>query len=122
MQKIRKPVSSFTQVHAVKRCPVSVPDVVNIDDMSVFSDDELGARCRVLEDDRQKVIDAGFDPKLWEEEIAYAKREMQIRYERREAHIRYVKQLDREFSESEANLPQGDLDNTNFLRAIGELN
>ncbi len=121
MQKIRKSVSSTT-LSSVKRAPIALPDIVNVDDMSVFSDDELGARCRMLEDDRQKVVNSDFDPKPWEEEIAYVKREMQIRYERREAHARYVKQLDREFSESEASLPQADLDNTNFLRAIGELN
>lgn len=110
------------QVRPSRRYPVNQPSLVDIDTLGAMQDDELVARFRAVDDDRLKVVNAGLDARPWEEELAYARREMQIRRSRREAHDRYVRQLEREYQESEANLPVADLDNTNFLRIIGELN
>lgn len=88
--------------------------------MAALSDEELINRLHSLEEDRQKVLDANLAARPWEEEVAYIKRELQIRWARREAHDRYVRQLEKEFVESEANLPMADLDNSHFLRLVGE--
>lgn len=109
------------QVRAPRRYPVSFPELMNIDVMGVITDEELITRLRSLEDDRAKVLDAHLDPRLWEEEVAYLRREMQIRRSRRDAHERYSRQLEREYAESEAGLPQADLDNSHFLRLVGEI-
>lgn len=90
--------------------------------MGATPDEELINRLRSLEEDRQKVLDTHQDPRPWEEEVAYIRRELQIRRERRAAHERYVRQLEKEYVESEANLPVADLDNTHFLRLVGEIN
>ncbi len=69
-----------------QQCPVPVPNVVNMDEIAIYSDEELFARMTSLENDRNKVIEARFDPMLWEIEIAYLRREAGIRRQRREAH------------------------------------
>lgn len=102
--------------------PVDTPNVVSVDDLAVMPDDDLIVRLRSLEEDRQKVIDVLLDPRPWEEEVAYIKRELQIRRARHEAHDLYVKELEREAAASEANLPVADLDNSRFLRLVGEMN
>lgn len=96
------------------------PDIVSVDVTAVISDDELVNRVRYLEDDRQRAVDANVDPKPWEEEISYLRREMQIRRGRREAHDNYVKMLEIELAREEANLPVADLDNSRFLMIVGE--
>lgn len=93
-----------------------------MDALGAIPDEELINRLRGLEEDRGKVLDAHLDPKLWEEEVAYIRRELQIRRSRREAHDKYVRQLEKEYAEAEANLPVADLDNTHFLRIVGEIN
>lgn len=77
--------------HNKYQCPVPVPQVVNVDDIAVFSDEELYARLTSMESDRTKVVESRFDPMLWEVEIAYLRREMGIRRQRREAHEAYMK-------------------------------
>lgn len=120
MQKNRKCFPSSPQVRSHRRYPVALPDIVSIDSMAALSDEELINRLHSLEEDRQKVLDANLAARPWEEEVAYIKRELQIRWARREAHDRYVRQLEKEFVESEANLPMADLDNSHFLRLVGE--
>lgn len=93
-----------------------------MDTMFTIPDDALITRLRSLEEDRLKVLDAHLDARPWEEEVAYIRRELQIRRSRREAHQNYMRQLEREFAEAEANLPVADLDNTHFLRIVGEIN
>lgn len=122
MQKNRKRSPSPPQARSSRRYPVALPDVVSIDAMAALPDEELINRLRSLEEDRQKVLDAHLVARPWEEEVAYIRRELQIRRTRREAHDRYVRQLEREFAESEANLPVADLDNSHFLRLVGEWN
>lgn len=109
--------------HAVKvyrRFPL--PEIVSIDLMAAANDEDLINRLRSLEEERNKVLDAHLDARPWEEEVAYIRRELQIRRSRREAHERYVRELEREFAEAEANLPVADLDNSHFLRIVGEIN
>lgn len=122
MQKNRKRSPSPPQARSSRRYPVAFPDVVTIDALGTLNDEELINRLRSLEEDRNKVLDAHLDARLWEEEVAYIRRELQIRRSRREAHQDYVRQLEKEFAEAEANLPVADLDNTHFLRIVGELN
>lgn len=105
-----------------RRYPSNIPEVVSIDVLATMTDDDIISRMRVMEDDRQKVNDAGMDPIFWEIEAAYVRREMMIRRARREAHERYMRGLEQEYSVSEASLPAADLDNSNFLKAIGEWN
>lgn len=101
---------------------ITLPDVVNMDDLAVLTDEELYARSRLLDEDRQYMFNAGAVSRPWEEELAYVKRELMLRKSRRDAHEAYVRQIEREFQEQERNLPMADMDNTQFLRAVGEIN
>ena len=74
------------------QCPVPVPSAVNIDDIAVYSDEELFSRLASMENDRLKVVESRFDPTSWEIEIAYLRREMGIRRQRREAHEIYIRE------------------------------
>ena len=105
-----------------RRMPAPIPDVTAIDVLGITPDEELINRLRSLEESRQKVLDAHLDARLWEEEVAYIRRELQIRRSRRDAHEVYMKKLEREYVDAERNLPVADLDNTNFLRIVGEIN
>lgn len=122
VQKNRKHSTSAMPARPSRRGSIAIPDIVTIDVMGATPDEELINRLRSLEEDRQKVLDTHQDPRPWEEEVAYIRRELQIRRERRAAHERYVRQLEKEYVESEANLPVADLDNTHFLRLVGEIN
>jgi len=104
--------------------PAVVPNIVSYDELAVMSDDDVIGRLRVLEDDRNKVLNASMDPRLWENELAYIKRELQIRRSRREAHDEYCYALEREYGtdQYEDDLPVADLDNSYFLRLVGEMN
>lgn len=124
MQKNRSRATSpvaAPQVRAQRRYPVGFPEVANMDALGIISDEELVTRLRSLEDDRAKVLDAHLDPRLWEDEVAYVRREMQVRRTRRETHERYVRTLEREFADAEVGLPNADLDNSQFLRLVGEI-
>ena len=77
-------------------------------------DDELTSRLQTLESDRGKINDAGFDPTMWEVEVAYVRRELQIRRARRELHDQYMNSMreqERAFIAEEASLPVVDFDN-----------
>jgi hypothetical protein len=120
MQKNSKSVASVVAIS--RRAKVEVPEVLNMDVMATMLDEDLVKRLCSLEDDRMKVLGSCDDSQSWEVELAYVRRELQIRRERRAAHERYVRLIEREHSESEANLPVADLDNSYFLRLMGELN
>lgn len=97
------------------RFPVPVPVVVSSDQLALLSDEDLMLRHRHLEDDRHKVLNAGLDVRLWEDELAYVKREQQVRRERRTAHEQYVAGLDADYQHRpESSLPVADLDNSCF--------
>lgn len=74
------------------RYPVEVPQIVNMDDIARYLDDELYQKLTHLENDRNKVVDARLDPMLWEVEIAYLRREAGIRKTRRELHEAFLKE------------------------------
>lgn len=124
MQKTRQrvPSPSLLTSRPQRRQAIAPPDIAHMDVLAVTPDEELIKQLRALEDERNRVLESHQDPRPWEEEVAYIRRELQVRRGRREAHDVYVRQLEREYAEAEANLPVADLDNTNFLRIIGELN
>ncbi len=87
-----------------QQCPVPVPNVVNMDEIAVFSDEELFARVSSLENDRNKAVEARFDPLLWEVEIAYLRREMGIRRQRRDTHEVFIRENAHLLTEEDVNL------------------
>lgn len=119
MQKNRKrsEAQNGYETRAPRRSAVTLPDVVNIDDLGVMLDEDLILRLRALEDARGKALEAHVDPRPWEEELAYVRREQQIRRTRRESHSEYVRKAEEEFARIEALLPAGDFDNTAFVYA-----
>lgn len=115
VQKNRMPVSYPAQGKFTRRSPVSLPEPVNMDVLAAMSDEELNTHLRSINEVMDTVYEHRIDARSWEEEIAYVRREQQIRRARRESHEKYVRQLEREFTESEAGLPVADLDNSAFL-------
>lgn len=103
-----------------RRNALPTPEVVDMDTMATMLDEDLINKLRLLEDEREKVLAQTGDARPWEVELAYLRRELQIRRDRRAAHERYVKSLEKEYVDSEANLPVADLDNSHFLKLIGE--
>lgn len=119
MQKNRKrsEVPSGNETRTRRGGAVLLPDLVNIDEISVMLDEDLNARGRALEEARNKALEARTDTRPWEEEIAYVRREQQIRRTRRESHAEYVRKVEEEFAQAEATLPAGDFDNMAFVYA-----
>lgn len=91
------------------------PDILNMDDISYVSDDELFSKLSSYEATRGKMIAKGQDPYLWEIEIAYLRREVQIRRARRESHDRYMAEQARESTVDESSLPYPDFDNLKYV-------
>jgi ElaB/YqjD/DUF883 family membrane-anchored ribosome-binding protein len=101
-----------------KKAPVPIPDVFHMDLIGTMTDDELLERLRMLEADRERVLDARFDPAAWEIEAAYVRRELQLRRTRHNLHEEYLQQLDyeaREAQRMEDRYPVADLDNSAFM-------
>jgi hypothetical protein len=89
-----------------------------MDDLGMMTDDVLTERLRALETDRDKVVEARFDPKAWEVEACYFRRELQLRRVRHNLHMQYLDELDRELYNAqryENTLPVADLDNSVFM-------
>lgn len=80
-----------SQVKLSRRHSMNLPEVVNMDNLAILSDEDLTNRLHALEIDHQKVLDAFQDARPWEEEIAYVRREMQIRKVRKDFHENYLK-------------------------------
>ena len=97
------------------RYPVPEPEVVDMDDLSRMLDEDIYGRLNSLESDRYKVLEARMDPRLWEEEIAYVRREISMRRERRGNHEKYVRDQARAFADEEARLPAADFDNLKYM-------
>lgn len=110
VQKIR----SVTSSRAVRRFPVPVPDVIGMDEIANMADEDLLDRLRTLEEDVGRVAYVRMDTYLWDVELAYIRREQMLRRYRRELHEQYVRQMTRDFNDSEIGLPTADLDNSAF--------
>lgn len=94
------------------------PVVLNMDELAMFTDDILLEKLQTLEAERDRVLEARQDPRLWEIEAAYIRREMQLRRTRHIQHNEYLQQLDREAQEAAAlenKYPVADLDNSAFM-------
>jgi hypothetical protein len=87
-KKLRKQMEEQDQfepvVHYQPIC--SGPEIVTIDDLALFEDDELSDRASLLENERNRLIKSHNHPIDWEVEIAYVRREQQIRKIRKDAH------------------------------------
>lgn len=73
-----------------------LPVVNHMDEVALFSDDDLYHRIDVLERERSKVIYGGLDATPWEVEVSYLRREVQIRAERYALHERYLETVPRD--------------------------
>lgn len=111
--------SSHPQFEKKKReAPVPLPDVTHMDDIAISNDDTLLDHLRRLEVDRDRVLEAKYDPRVWEVEACYIRRELQLRRERHHAHGLYLDVLQREAEEAqrmENRYPVADLDNSEFM-------
>lgn len=84
LQPRRKPVLSY---------PIPLPTAASRDEMTAMTDDELVTRIDTLYGDMAYVIDnCPLPPKPWEQEIAYAQRELGWRQERRRRHDAWLAQ------------------------------
>lgn len=72
--------------------PINLPQQPTIDELATTTDEELLRLGRQLEQERETIHEARLDPRPWEEEIAYIRREQQIRKTRREAHAAWWSQ------------------------------
>jgi len=117
VQKNKKPSQQSYIRREPKQCPIPDPQVYDIDMLSTMLDEELSDLVHSLENDRMIVLEARFDPRFWEEEVAYARREQQLRRNRRESHDRYLSLCVDQSDVSEDDLPQGDFDNSAYVYA-----
>lgn len=86
---------------------VELPDVANMDDLALISDEELVGRAARMEADRRRAASRGADLQPWEAEVAYVRREQAIRQRRAEAHIAYLQAGLAEAVTAEAEVEQG---------------
>jgi hypothetical protein len=105
--------------HVARRTSaITLPEVVDIDVLGGMQDEDLVLRLRALEEDRTRALANGrYDPRPWETEVAYVRREQQIRRARRDTHAEWAWKIKDEFDRLEASLPNGDFDNTAFVYA-----
>ena len=75
----------------ISRNTIVPPMIINMDDLSYASDQDIDNRKSNLDTERMQAIHQGYDPYLWEVELAYVDRELTIRDTRRKAHEIYVK-------------------------------
>lgn len=110
--------SRFEAPKKKKELTVALPQVINMDDIAVMTDDALLERLRGLEADRDKVMEEKYETRLWEVEAAYVRRELQLRRTRHNLHDNYLHELDRDAREQlalENRYPVADLDNSAFM-------
>lgn len=72
------------------------------DVLAVVLDEELSNIAERLEDERLSALKAGRVTRLYEEELAYIRREQQIRSLRRRAHASYISNLQQEIAMQDA--------------------
>lgn len=88
--------------------PMDLPQKTNMDDIGYMLDEAINDKLNRLEHDRSRLIDLKFDPKPWEIEIAYFRREQQLRKIRLEMHQNYTQKFghiydDQNFDSREVN-------------------
>jgi hypothetical protein len=83
--------SNFDEPAQQPRYPVAIPEIINMDVLSVMLDDEVYDLSYSLESDRMQVLKAGMDTRPWDVELAYVKRELQLRRTRKEAHEKFLR-------------------------------
>jgi hypothetical protein len=115
VRKVQKNRATASGKSVVNRRQPAAPQQVNMDTLGGMSDEDLINHLRSLHEGLDHAYETRGNSRLWEEEIAYVRREQQIRRERRAAHDAYIRTLEREFAISEAGLPVADLDNSAFL-------
>jgi hypothetical protein len=117
--KKNKGQSRFESRNEVKKeLSISLPQVINMDEIAVMTDDVLLEKLRELETDRDRVLEEKYDPQPWEIEAAYVRRELQLRRTRHNLHEDYLDSLEREAQELlaiENRYPVADLDNSAFM-------
>ena len=69
---------------------VQFPDVANMDDLAVLSDEELAGRASRMEAERRRAASTMAELAPWEVEVAYIRREQQLREARAQAHTAYL--------------------------------
>ena len=116
MQKTRSR-SEATTNNRRNRSTVPHPEVINVDALGSMLDEELSARYRALEDDKNKAYAEHLDARPWEEELAYVRREQQLRRVRRERHSEWIAAEKLAFEKEEAALPSANFDNLDFVYA-----
>lgn len=80
----------------------SEPEMFHSDVLAVVLDEELSNIAERLEDERLSALKAGRVTRLYEEELAYIRREQQIRSLRRRAHASYISNLQQEIAMQDA--------------------
>lgn len=75
----------------VPQYPVDFPNVISMDVIARYSDEELFSCISRLETDRSKILESRFDPSPWEIELAYHKREFNLRKIRKEKHDEFMR-------------------------------
>lgn len=98
---------------------VPVPTRTNSDDIAILSDEDLMGTIAGLVEQHKTVCVEKCDPRPWEEELCYYRREAQIRRKRKTIHDDYLANLSMENKTTndvdEKNLPYADLDNSSFI-------
>ena len=119
MQKRIQHVEAPKPTSASRRqSAITLPETIDIDVLGSMQDEDLIHRLRALEEDRTRALaDGRYDPRPWEVEVAYVRREQQIRRLRRDTHAEWAWRIKDEFDRLEASLPNRDDDNTAFVYA-----
>jgi hypothetical protein len=86
MQKLRSSRRSESAYSYSRSYPINPPQQLTFDELALLSDEDLVSNGRQLEQEREVILEARMDPRPWEEEIAYIRREQQIRRTRRDTH------------------------------------
>lgn len=67
------------------------PEVINMDSLSYYDDNNLESLLEYLQSEREKVVQTGQGALAWEIEICYVQRELKIRSTRKLLHEKYMK-------------------------------
>lgn len=92
MSKKNKSVPSEKEAFQVKY-PVDFPQVSNMDDIGYMLDEAINDKVNRLENERNKLLEMKLDPRQWEVEIAYFRREQQMRKIRYDRHQTYLQKF-----------------------------
>lgn len=80
-----------SSVNSYGRATLRAPEVVNSDELSYMTEEELGRRHDFLVSEKEQASRFDADTRPWEVEICYVQRESQVRATRRTFHDRYMK-------------------------------